>query len=514
MSVEPRTAPAPVAERPIELVRGTRDWLPGDFARLAGLESLLLDRVARAGYEPLSTPVLESTELHERKSGAGIVAKLFELSGMGPNGVCLRPELTAGIVRAYTAAGEPPAPPWRVSHSGPVFRSEAPRPDRLREFRQVGVERLGGAGPLADGEVIWLADWALAEAGVTGATIRIGHVGLILEMLDRSGLPAPLASALVEMLSEAAAEGRTIRALESGLEQLSGWLQTAGTSEIPRSVDRADDGGIDRLFRTLVPVITGRRSGHEIVHRLRRKWDLGHGLLGALQGVRRQVHDLADLKGSAGGVLARLGRDYAASAPESVAALRALVQTLEHYGIELDRVELDLGFGRGIGFYSRMIFELIVPTPQGPVEVCGGGRYDGLARVLGSDRDDRGVGFAFDLERLLHVLRSQGSGGVDRERKGCLVLANQPDSIPEAISLIKNLRMKGFLAILDAERPRDEAIARADRGGLAYVLEADGESTGPKRTWTLYDLEARSSKPMVRGEIWDLILSRERGGGR
>ena len=64
------------------------------------------------------------------------------------------------------------------------------------------------------------------------------------------------------------------------------------------------------------------------------------------------------------------------------------------------RVELDLGFGRGIGFYTQMIFELVVATPAGPVEVCGGGRYDGLARVLGSDRDDRGVGFAFGLERL------------------------------------------------------------------------------------------------------------------
>jgi histidyl-tRNA synthetase len=161
-----------------------------------------------------------------------------------------------------------------------------------------------------------------------------------------------------------------------------------------------------------------------------------------------------------------------------------------------------------------MIFELIVPTPQGPVEVCGGGRYDGLARVLGSDRDDRGVGFAFGLERLLHVLRLRGSGEVDRERTGCLVLANQPDLIPEAISLIKTIRMKGFLAILDAERPRDQVIARADRRGLAYVLEADDESAGPKRTWTLYDLNARSLKKMALGEIWDLILSSEGGGER
>ena len=211
------------------------------------------------------------------------------------------------------------------------------------------------------------------------------------------------------MLSEAAAEGRDVRALERGLEQLSGWLQATETGEIPGAVDRADDLGIDRLFRTLVPVVTGRRSGHEIVHRLRRKWDLGHGLLESLERVRAEVHELADLRGQPTAVLDRLGRDFEPLAPHSVAALRDLVRTLEDFGVDLDRVALDLGFGRGIGFYSQMIFELVVSTPEGPVEVCGGGRYDGLARVLGSDRDDRGVGFAFGLERLSQVREARGT---------------------------------------------------------------------------------------------------------
>ena len=212
------------------------------------------------------------------------------------------------------------------------------------------------------------------------------------------------------MLSEAATEGRGVESLELGLEQLSGWLQAGeADAEIPASVERADDGGIDRLFRTLVPVVTGRRPGHEIVHRLRRKWDLGHGLHAALERVRDRIHALADLKGRAADVLDRLGREHEALAPDSVASLRALVRTLEDYGVDLDRVELDLGFGRGIGFYSQMIFEVVAPTPDGPVEVCGGGRYDGLARVLGSHRDDRGVGFAFGLERLLHILDARGS---------------------------------------------------------------------------------------------------------
>jgi histidyl-tRNA synthetase len=502
-------SPSQSNERPIDAVRGTADRLPEEYARLAGLEMLLLDRFSRAGYDPLRTPVLEPTELHERKSGAGIVAKLFELSGgvTGSGHICLRPELTAGIVRAYTAATVAPALPWRVSHAGPVFRYETLRPGRLREFEQVGVERLGDSGPLADAEVIWLADWALAQAGVTGATIRIGHVGLILEMLDRSGLPAPLGSALIEMLSEAAAEGEGVKALELGLEQLSGWLQSSETAEmIAPAVDRANDGGIDRLFRTLVPVVTGRRPGHEIVHRLRRKWNLGHGLLSALERVRRQVHALADLKGEPGAVLDRLGRDETL-APDSVASLRSLLRALSDLGVDPSRVMLDLGFGRGIGFYSQVVFEITAETPEGAVEICGGGRYDGLARVLGSDRDDRGVGFAFGLERLSAVLDAQGHRPSTATANGFLVAALSDAAVAEAGRLAVRLRSAGARAVLESGRTLPELLARAKASGIARVVAVSGPET-----IILHDLAAGKESPTSLVQLDRLV--RDEGSRR
>ncbi|MFI5457949.1 MAG: ATP phosphoribosyltransferase regulatory subunit [Isosphaerales bacterium] len=390
------------AERPVALVRGTRDWLPADYARLAVLERRLLDGFARAGYEPVRTPILEFTELHERRSGAGIVSKLFELAAGGPAGTCLRPELTASIVRAFAAAPVCPPLPWRVSSSGPVFRYESdPAGGRLREFTQAGVELIGAGGPAADAEVIGLAESTLETAGIADATIRIGHAGLILEILGHTGLPAAASSALVEMLSAAAAEGQGIQALDSVLMRLAGWLKSGDLAEaIVPAVSQADDRGVDRLFRHLVPDVTGRRSGHEIIHRLRRKWDLDHSLSEILGRVRGQFHALAELRGLAQGVLERLDKTFAPRAPRSIADLGELVSQLGQCGVESSRVELDLGFGRGIGFYTQMIFELVVPTKGGPIEVCGGGRYDGLAHVLGSDRDDRGVGFAFGLERL------------------------------------------------------------------------------------------------------------------
>ncbi len=476
------TARTLASEPSIPLVKGTADWLPDDHARLFRLESEMLREFALAGYDRLNTPVLEPVELHERKSGAGIVGKLFELPGR----VCLRPELTAGIVRAYTAAEPMPPLPWRVSHAGPAFRKESPgRADRLREFRQVGIERLGDSGVFADAEIIALAWSTLERSGVQGATLRLGHVGLTLEMLGRSGLPPSAQGALVEMLSETAAEGGDVGSLGRGLDHFAEWLrQASGGDDLRLPIEGGDDGGIDRLFRTLVPVVNGRRLGHEIIERLRRKWDLGHSWLEALDRVRDQARALGELKGSPSSVLDRLARDFEALAPDSVASLRTLVQALEDYGVPSDRLELDLGFGRGIGFYSQVVFEMVAPTPDGPVEVCGGGRYDGLARVFGSDRDDRGAGFAFGLERLDAVLRAQGHRLELKKEASFLVVPVSHDYLKAAADAVALIRSKGFRAILEANWLGHGLDARATALGTSRILAmgpSEGESLLSRR---------------------------------
>jgi histidyl-tRNA synthetase len=452
----------------------------------------------------MRTPILEFSELHERKSGAGIVAKLFDVPAAGPAPICLRPELTASIVRAYAEAEGCPPLPWRVSMSGPVFRYESPAPGRDREFTQTGVELLGAGGPAIDAEVIWLADWSLQALGISDPSIRIGHVGLILELLGRSGLPPAAISALVESLSEAAAEGQSVRAIESALDRLAGWLRAGDDAEelVPVVVS-ADDRGVDRLFRQLVPDVTGRRSGHEIIDRLRRKWDLGHSLHEVLWQVRDQVHALADLRGPAGDVLDRLDRDFAALAPESVASLRQLVAMLGHHGVDPRRVELDLGFGRGIGFYTQMIFELTVPTPEGPIEVGGGGRYDGLARVLGSGRDDRGAGFAFGLERLLGALASRAWGSTRQApSRGYLVTTAEPGKVtPETIDLATFLRERIQLPVVLAALDFDAAIAHARAVGLSHVVTMG-------RTIELWNLEHGDVRSVREGEIIEQMRTR------
>jgi histidyl-tRNA synthetase len=405
----PETRPA-AGERPIGRVRGTADFLVQDYAAQRRIEHALLGTFEAAGYQPIRTPVLEFAELHERKSGAGIVARLDDLADARQGRVCLRPELTAGVVRAYVEAPVCPPLPWKVAMSGLVFRHQELGPGRHREFTQVGLERLGDGGPAADAEVIGLAVQALAAAGLREPRVRIGHVGLILEMLARSGLPDAVRLALVEVISEAAAVGHDVRAVEAAIERLSEWLLPTGTgADEPAAAAAAsgDDPAVERLFRHLVPDVTGRRTEAEIVARLRRKWALGQSLRGVLLRLHRQVHELALLKGPAASVVDRLKAEFAGLAPDSVGELLELVSLLDDRGVAHHRVELDLGFGRGLGFYTQMIFEVAVPGPGGLVEVCGGGRYDGLARVLGSERDARGAGFAIGLERVGELLAAQ-----------------------------------------------------------------------------------------------------------
>ena len=476
------------SESAIPLVKGTADVFPDDHDRLIGLESLLLGRFALGGYRRLRVPILEARELHERKSGARIVANLYQVSGGLSEDVCLRPEVTAGIVRAYNDAPGPPPLPWRVAYAGPVFRVLPTGPGVLREFHQVGVERLddGRSGGVGDAETIALADWSLAAAGIADATIRVGHAGLIRDLLQWSGLPRGVQVALVEVLGEAAQAGgadspedRIVSAMENHLKALADWLGGSAGDETPVP---DEEGGADRLFRGLYPVVVGRRSGREIIGRIRRKWDLGHGFAGVLARVRERVGELADLRGPAVDVLDRLRR-LDDVVPALTHELTGLVEGLKARGVDLDRIELDLGFGRGIGFYSQTMFVLLADGPDGPREVCGGGRYDGLARALGSTRDVGGVGFAFGLERLRDALDAR----VPRRTAPMADLTMILDNVPDAHAIAGRLRAAGYPAVvepagtdLNPESARARGFARVVSGAGASIVDlGDGPTAGP-----------------------------------
>lgn len=152
--------------------RGTRDIVDLDVRSFRRLEECAGNRFAAYGYEEIRTPTFENADLFSRAVGdtTDIVEKemyLFEDRGGRP--LALRPEGTAGIVRAYLEHGwDQSAPVKKLWYGGPMFRAERPQAGRYREFWQIGGESFGNPSPQADAETLLLVRDILTSVGLTG----------------------------------------------------------------------------------------------------------------------------------------------------------------------------------------------------------------------------------------------------------------------------------------------------------------------------------------------------------
>ncbi len=163
--------------------RGTRDLLPPERVGMARLERLAAELAARYGYHPIETPLFEQAGVFERGIGevTDVVEKeLFLLAPRDEDAErwALRPEPTAGIVRAYVQHGMQTWPqPVKVTMTGPMFRYDRPQAGRYREFWQFDVEAIGDPGPAVDAEIIELASRFYRDAGLADITIFLNSIG-------------------------------------------------------------------------------------------------------------------------------------------------------------------------------------------------------------------------------------------------------------------------------------------------------------------------------------------------
>jgi histidyl-tRNA synthetase len=165
--------------------RGTRDLLPVDRAAFLRLEALGRDLAVRYGYQPIETPLFESSEVFERGVGAitDVVEKeLFRVQAGRADPErerwALRPEPTAGIVRAYVEHGMRTLPqPVKLTLTGPMFRYDRPQAGRYRQFWQFDVEAIGDPGPGIDAEIVELGLRFFREAGLADVEVLLNSIG-------------------------------------------------------------------------------------------------------------------------------------------------------------------------------------------------------------------------------------------------------------------------------------------------------------------------------------------------
>lgn len=168
-------APALVAPK------GVPDYLPPDSAQFVAVRDGLLRAARLAGYGYVELPIFEDTALFARGVGEStdVVSKeMYTFADRGERSVTLRPEGTAGVMRAVIEHGvDRGALPAKLCYSGPFFRYERPQAGRYRQLQQVGVEAIGVDDPALDAEVIAIADEGFRSLGLEGFRLELTSLG-------------------------------------------------------------------------------------------------------------------------------------------------------------------------------------------------------------------------------------------------------------------------------------------------------------------------------------------------
>ncbi len=164
-----------------QAAKGTQDVLPKESGKWQYVERSLLETARLYGFKEIRTPVFEHTELFNRSVGdtTDVVQKeMYTFNDNGGRSISLRPEGTAGAVRAYLEHGlHNEALPQKVCYLLSCYRYEKPQAGRLREFHQFGVECFGAGKPSADAEVISLAKSAFDNLGIKNLHLELNSIG-------------------------------------------------------------------------------------------------------------------------------------------------------------------------------------------------------------------------------------------------------------------------------------------------------------------------------------------------
>lgn len=481
----------------IEAVRGMRDVLPNEHNQTVQVQALLQQLLLSHGYAFLDLPIVEHRDLYLRKMGEELVGKVYEFT-FGGRDLALRPEWTASVLRAYVSSMQDQPLPLRLAYTGPVFRYQRPQRLTYRQFTHTGVEVIGGTVPRADAEVVALACAGLDAVGVQDYRIVIGHIGLIRDVLNQIGLAERTQGWLIWNLERMRTKG--IESIRTQLHTLIGEVPID-----PSLITDLEDEQVRTLFMGLLQTIGinlsfGSRSPEEIVDRMVRKLRR-EDPLSRIDQALDLLWQLGQIHGPPDDTLTQIAAllDAANVQTSALDELRTILKLLTCHGVPLDRIELDPGRGRGLYYYTGLIFE-IYDTEN--VQVCGGGRYDDLVHVLGGRQSVPAIGFSYGLERV--VAAANLATNQHEQRRDVFVSPVTDDDYPYALEVVHKLRACGFVATTDVRgRTVSNNLRDATRRGVRYMaIVGSDEQSCQEVVWR--DLDTRQEQRVSIHELGSL----------
>ena len=347
--------------------------------------------LTKYGYDIFDCPIMESTELYAMKSGGELTSRLYSFEEPGGINVSLRPEFTSSVIRFYVSNEAVHKKPVKKQYLGPVFRySDSNQGLNQRQFTQQGCEIIGDSSIGSDVEILKLGLLALGESGLEKVTIKLGHMGYIRSILEDFDLSEALIGFTLSNLQVLAEN-------ESGIV---GLAQMASGIGLINPGDNHHDSTNIKAAKTPMSSL-GRRTFEQISNRSLRKNSHSFSVekyseaLGKLSLFLRAFS--GDINNVSNNLTAEPIHQDAAEYFKFVIKESANVTDME-----VDFI-VDCAAQRGFTYYTGIIFDMEHVLDNKSIPLGGGGRYDGLVKLLGGPGEIPATGFAVNVDSILSI---------------------------------------------------------------------------------------------------------------
>ncbi len=490
----------------IERLRGMRDLLPELYQQQRQIIERLQGFLSQAGYAPVDVPILERSDLFLTSFRQELWQNLYTFR-LHNRDHCLRPEYTASICRLYLDQYQKQPLPVRLQYAGPVFRYETPGRGRYRQHTQLGIELFGGQQVYADAEILQLACDALSALGISAYRLELGHLGVASSFIQRLKLDEQATHLLLGLMEQVSRSEEGEQKARARLEAFYPVAQDAPALNGGEPMN-GDERYLTSLLRGMRVAFADDGERQEMIERF--TWKMGRNeqrrqILYALDFLR-ELHAVA---GSPPEVFARLRallERYELDA-QPLQELEQLVEIIEQSGIPSERISLNLALGRGVSYYTGLVFEIHGREADGfETQICGGGRYDQLVHKVGGPQDIRACGFAIGIERLLTLLTPT----VETEQESILVIPVSSGEWSYALQIACELRAGGVQAELDVTGHGVSAGLKHAAKKAIRLAAIVGEKEWTTNTITLHNLVNGSEEQVARASFVQNFNERER----
>lgn len=272
--------------------KGVPEYIGAEGAEFRAIQAALTRPARHAGYGYIELPVYEDTALYVRGVGAStdVVSKeMFTFTDRGDRSISLRPEGTAGVMRAVIEHGlDRGQLPVKLWYAGPFFRAERPQAGRYRQLQQVGIEAIGSEDPALDAEVIALADEGYRSLGLTQYKLKLTSLGCATcRPAYRAKLVQYLAKLELDRATAERAEINPLRVLDDKRDEVQRQLADVPLQAEHLCSDCAAHYGEVRHFLELQGVSweEAPRLVRGLDYYTRTTFEFDHPLLGAQSGI-------------------------------------------------------------------------------------------------------------------------------------------------------------------------------------------------------------------------------------